>query len=837
MSLVQATPVRVAAPPMPIPVSGADVAHTLRRHLGRIAAVTALFTLGAVIFVLVSTPRFSVAGSLFLGDAPGHSLAPPTAYDGLGMPVNFATMSDVATQVQLLNSNSLIEQAILETGLNAPVHEANVTPPSYARWLLFEGDNVQAFAPRPGDVEALYARCDQPDAGPTKYRITIGADGDYQVAQLGLFGGGGAVLRGQLGVPASGGGLNLLLKPAISGAPPSAGAVFDMEVTPAETLAAKLQDSGALQIAAAGTLVEPTNVATLSLLYRDPYAAQRFIDQLMNDFIATQLAWKTRSASDTADYIAQQISAVKQSLANAYAKLAEYQAQTGILDVPGNAQSIISQLSQYEVQRTNLALQRDALQKLQSEIQNPAGGVNPYLVSQTNDAVLTQMATSLSNAEVQLQSLNVQYTGSMVDVQKEQATIAELEDSMRNLVANDLALATANLAKMDAMIAQYNEQLKAMPQESLQVVDLTRSAQVYGQIYTLLMQKAEEANVTKASTVINTRIASLAEVPLRPATPRPVLTVFAGMAMGLLTGIALALAKRAASGRLQTEDEVTRLAPLPVYGLLPKHRRRPPENGVFMDRSQDPFTESMRFVRDNVYQAHLGDGCCVLLITSATSGDGKTEVALNLARSLADDGKKTILVDADLRRSMENKTFRTAPEGGPDSLKTIANMAVQTVASTGLADWVATARTPQFEKYPKQDFYLLPAGPLPLNPVELMNRRKFNEALAVLREEFEYVVIDSPPLPAVADGLTLAKQADIVLSVVRPGHTGRQTFIAHNEMLGRIGRARGLIVNEVVKTSYGYGYGDGFESQFRAGKAAKGKARLAAETLWRAMSR
>jgi capsular exopolysaccharide synthesis family protein len=836
MSLVQAPPVRIAAAPAPPPVNAADVAHTLRRHLGRIGAITALFTLGALLFVLFSTPRFDVSGSLFLGDAPGHSMTAPTAYDGLGMPTNFETMSDVATQVELLSSASLIEQAILETGLNAPVRKAGVSPPSYAQWLLFQGHSVQAFAPRPGDVEALYARCDQPATGKMIFRITIGANGDYTISRLGLFGG-GVLLKGQLGTPASGGGLSLLLKPAVTGAPPAPGAAFDMELTPAALLAAKLQDDGVLKIAADGNLVDPTNVASLSLLSATPYAAQRFLDQLMNDFIATQLEWKTRSASDTADYIAQQISAVKQSLATADAKLAAYQAQTGILDVPGNAQAIITQLSQYEAQRTGLALQLDALKKLQSEMQNAAGGVNPYLVSETNDNVLTQMASNLSAAEVQLQTLNVQYTGSMVDVQKEQATIAQIEDAMRNLVANDLTLATANLAKMDAMIAQYNEQLKAMPQESLEVVDLTRSTQVYSQIYTLLMQKAEEANVTKASTVTNTRIASLAEVPLRPDTPRPLLTVFAGMAMGLLTGVALALAKRAASGRLQTEDEVTRLAPLPVYGLLPKHRRRPPENGVFMDRSQDPFTESMRFVRDCIYQAHVGEGGCVLLITSATSGDGKTEVALNLARSLADDGKKTILVDADLRRSMENKIFKTAPESRTDAVKTIANMAVQTTTPTGLADWVATTRMPQFEKYPKQEFYMLPSGPLPLNPVELMNRRKFGEALGSLRKKFEYVVIDSPPLPAVADGLTLAKHADIVLSVVRPGHTGRETFIAHNEMLGRLGRTRGLIVNEVVKTSYGYGYGDGFESQFRAGKAGKGRMRQAAEKIWRAASR
>jgi capsular exopolysaccharide synthesis family protein len=828
MSLVQAAPIYL--PSRDPPVTSAEVVHTLKQHFWRILAITSMFTIGAVLFVIVSVPRFTVAGSLYLGDAQSRGTSAPS-YDGLGMPANFQTVSDVETQIGLLSNHNLIEQAILETGLNAKVMRRGETAPNYLTWLVNDRHDVQALGPRSGDVQALYATSDEMQAGDEDFKIIVGDNANYEIDRTGALSD-ATVLTGRLGAPASGGGLNLLLKSAVAGAPPAAGTVFNLNIVSAEALANEVVENGALAIVPGGSPGSPTNLALLSMTGPDPFAASLFVDQIMNDFIATQLAWKTKSATDTEAYVQQQLAVVRASLADADAKLANYQAQTGILDVPANAQSIISQLSQYEIERTNAALQCEALKKLQSEISRPANGVNPYLVSQANDPVLVQLATTLAADEVQLQALNVQFTGSMVEVQSQEAAIGKLEESMRNVVANDLTLASANVTKIDDMIEQFNNKLKSMPAESLQVIALTRSSQVYGQLYTLLMQKAEEANVSKASTVMDTRVVSAAEVPLRPTTPRPDVTVLAGAAMGILAGFAFAFGKHAISGRLQSEDEAARLGKLPVYGLLPAHQRRPPENGVFMDRSQDPFTESMRFVRDHIYQAQSGPDCCVLLITSATSGDGKTEVALNLARSLADDGRKAILVDADLRRSMENKTFRTAPDGA-DALMAIANMTVQTESSTGLSDWLATAQPPSFEKYPKQDFYMLPAGPLPLNPVELMNRQNFERALAVLRQQFDYVVIDSPPLPAVADGLTLAKQADIVLSVVRPCHTGRQAFLIHNEMLGGLGKVRGLIVNEVTRTCYGYGYGDGFESQFRAGKVKRNRLLRGLQTISR----
>jgi capsular exopolysaccharide synthesis family protein len=521
----------------------------------------------------------------------------------------------------------------------------------------------------------------------------------------------------------------------------------------------------------------------------------------MRDFISNQLLWKTQSASDTEAFIAGQLDSIKSSLADADQKLAAYQAQTGILDVPQNAGAVISQLSQYEVQRTNLALQQEALQQLSTQISQPHDKLDPYLIGQANDAVLAALAGTLATDEAQMDSLGVNFTGQTAQVQTIAVAVAKLQQSIRSVVNNDLTLATSNLQKMDAMIAQFQAQLKTVPAESLQVVALTRASDVFGQLYVLLMQKEEEAEVSKAATIVDTRIVLPAEVPLGASAPQPVINTVIGAMVGLLAGCGAALGQRTLSGSFQTDDEIRRLVKIPVSGMLPRRRRAEVSAGFFPAASQGPFAEAFRLVRGNVYESSGGKPSNIVLITSASVGDGKTTIAANLAKTLADDGKRVILVDGDMRIGSVQRAIGPAP-------------------TPGLSEWLATGRRPPIQRFPDQQFAVLPSGALPPNPAELVNRAYFAEILRTLRAEFDYVILDSPPLPVVAEGFSMAKHADMVISVVRTGHTPRRPFVIHNEMLAKLDRPRSIIINGVMEASYGYGYS--YKYTYRAPAAPRG---------------
>jgi capsular exopolysaccharide synthesis family protein len=265
-----------------------------------------------------------------------------------------------------------------------------------------------------------------------------------------------------------------------------------------------------------------------------------------------------------------------------------------------------------------------------------------------------------------------------------------------------------------------------------------------------------------------------------------------GLFVGLFAGIGLVLAQRAISGTFQSDDDLRRSVHFPVYGLIPRLSRREAARGVLSNRPQSPFSEAFRLLRSNLYQSASGRQSKVILITSATSGDGKTTVGTNLAKFLADDGKKIVLIDGDLHRGR-------------------AHEALKINQTPGLTEWIVTTERPPLQPVEGQGFVVLTTGTLPPNPSELLNEPILTEILDNLRAEFDYVIVDCPPLPAVSDTITFGHNADLILSVVLIDHTSRRAFGLHNETIAALDGRRGLIINGVVGSVYGYGYSyDGY---------------------------
>lgn len=510
----------------------------------------------------------------------------------------------------------------MKQDLNTSVVRKDAPNLDYWHWRFFYGRSISAFAPKPGDIEALYATLAGQGNSPALFNIIFGNNGAYRIVRFGDLSAAATVLSGKLSQPASGGGLSLLIKPSNDGAIPSPGQQFRLSVLPTSAVADMIVNKGVLSVTADGTLETPTKIANLEMLWGNPYQGMRFVNQLMEDFIASQLSWTTESASATEQYLAQQLKNVRLSLAKANYDLATYQSQTGDLDVSENVQAMIKELSQYEVQRTNLQLQQQALEKLSNEMADTSHSLNPFIVSQTNDLVLGQLANSLANAEALLQAHRVQFTSELTDVKVQEATIANIEGSIRTLVSNDLILAQDSLKTINSLIDNYQQKLKGIPEQSLRITELSRASDVYGQLYILLMQKKEEAEVSKATTIVNTRVVAPAELPFGASQPKAMRTVSTGFAIGGLFGILLVIGQHLLSDRFESKEDIYRSISAPIYALVPRRSTRDMSSGVFSKWNRDAFSEAFRLLRSRVYQSASNQGSQVILITSANVGDG-----------------------------------------------------------------------------------------------------------------------------------------------------------------------------------------------------------------------
>ena len=764
-----------------------EILNTVRRQIWKVAALTVLITLLSIALALHAVPKFTTTGVLYLGDAQnGQQSQQQNQANNLSFLADFTSNSDIETSVGLIQSHAVIEQSILETGLNSPVTSASQGSMRYWKWRFMYGTAVSAYSPDPTGVQASFASFADPIKGPLKFKIKFGENGQYEITEGGgWFKAPTLILNGVLGQPAAGGGLRLLLKPVVPGTTPAAGAVFTVSVTSAQAMAESIIKGTALKVVAGGTVVLPTKVVTLTLLWPNPYDGTRFVNQLMQDFIATQLVWKTESASSTEKFVKDQLSSVERSLANADQAISDFQSKSGIVGVEDeNSKELVDELYQYQTQRTALQIQKDALQKLAGEINHTdKGELNPYLVSQASDLVLSNLISNLAGAEVQLEALRVQFTADSPQLKVQQATVDKLQSSVQTIVNNDLAAVTENLRSTDVQIAQFQDRMSKLPGEQQEIIRLQRSSDVLGKLYVVLMEEEEQAEVSKAATIMNTRIVSAAEVPLVATSPNPLQSVLIGVLLGLFAGIGFAFGGRLLSNRFQTEDEIKARFKLPVFGVIPA-RQPSRAAGILATDMQSRFAESLRFVRNNLYLASTGKSSQVILITSASDADGKTTIAANLAKCLASDNKRVLLIDADLHSGRAYEALKVAQ-------------------SPGLTEWILNNQKPDYRIIAGERFKILPSGVLPHNPSEVLNDPAFSQIISGLKQEFDYILLDSPPLPGVSDGMTLGNYADMILSIVGVGHTQRDLFASHVYELSKLRRVHGLIINAVGDSPVG----------------------------------
>ncbi|MDE8346909.1 MAG: GNVR domain-containing protein, partial [Acidocella sp.] len=530
-----------------------------------IAKVTGGLVLLGATYVMHSHPSFTETGSLYTqGLSPSASGPAPSDQNGnsfLGSLGNYQSITDSETQVDTLTSPLLLQQAVLATGLNTIVTNSQSIFPRYLAWHMFHGAKISAFAPNSTALQALYANFSDPSLKSGSYQISFQSNGHYQILNDGL-----PILNGTLGTPAAGGGLQLLLQSSTTGYIPSAGSTYHLSVINPAITAQNLLN-GSLSVTPGGTPTSPSDVINISLKWANPYQGAQFVDQLMNDYINTTVSWNSTAAGATVDFINGQLKNVKDQLDSANEQLATYQQETGVLSPSDNAQNLINQESQYELQQAKLRVKVVALQQMREALNTPASGINPYLLGLDSDTTLSALAEKLGETNATLQSMRIQFTNNAPEVRAEEAQVDQLQTGIRSLVQNQLNEAQSNLDTTNSVIADFQKKIASMPAQSLKVVSLTRSSVVLGQLYVLLMQKQQEAALAKAAEVSTTRILTPAQIPFTASAPRPRVIITFAMIIGLLISTGWVLAQRAFSGRFASEAEVRRILKSPIYGL------------------------------------------------------------------------------------------------------------------------------------------------------------------------------------------------------------------------------------------------------------------------------
>ena len=350
-----------------------------------------------------------------------------------------------------------------------------------------------------------------------------------------------------------------------------------------------------------------------------------------------------------------------------------------------------------------------------------------------------------------------------------------------------------------AFLEQEQEALKLNTQ-SADLVRLESEVKRAEDLSNSLAKRINEVGVDASadSGKLNISVLEVAQRETRPTSPNKPRTMAMALVLGLVLGLGLAFTREWTDHRLRSADEVMDALQLPVLGVVPHMTGKV----SLIERGQNvrlqPMSETAeayRTIRTAVFFAAPGEDMKTILVTSPAPGDGKTTSASNLAIALAQAGHRTLLLDADFRKPTQHKVFQIDPKVGLSSV---------IAGHVKLREAVRQTETP--------GLYVLPCGPIPPNPSEILNGKRFAQVMEVLCNAFDRIVLDSPPVMPVTDARILAASADLTILVTRVDKsTERMSRHARDGLVSVGANILGVVVNDMSKRKregyYGYGYG------------------------------
>ena len=541
-----------------------------------------------------------------------------------------------------------------------------------------------------------------------------------------------------------------------------------------------------------------TRFVDIKIMHTHPKAAAQLANGFVDAYVAYDLSRRRSVGTAAVEWLADQVTILKDKLTQAELQLYEFKKGNNIISVSlQDRQSMLSEelsalyqdLTHVRGELLLLANRREQVQRLRQE------GKSLYAVPDIGDSGLI---TSLRADEVamrrEVSGLLIRYTENHPQVKEINSRLAAVHAEIAREVARIVEDLDERYVAKHALSQRLVEEIERAKNEVLglnkkeiQYDRLRRERDNTEELYKMVLKRHKEADLTTMLKAQNIQKFARAEVPEAPVIPHKRRTLALALVLGVICGLGLAFVMERFDSSLSTPDEVQRELQLPFLGVLPqlvgsRGSAKMAESECDLHTINAPrsrFAEYCRTIRTNIMFMAAGEDVQALLVTSATGEEGKSTTAANLGQAMALSGGRVLLVDADLRRPRLHRSFGLSISHGLSSLLTRTCLLADAVQHTSI-----------------EEMDILPCGPIPPNPVELLHGAAFKELLAELRSRYDKIIFDSPPVNAVADSLVLASVLDGIVLVLRSGETQLHTVrLAKTRLKAVGGRLLGIVLN------------------------------------------
>ncbi|EPG7009335.1 polysaccharide biosynthesis tyrosine autokinase [Acinetobacter baumannii] len=443
------------------------------------------------------------------------------------------------------------------------------------------------------------------------------------------------------------------------------------------------------------------------------------------------------------------------------------------------------------------------------------------------DEQLPDLKKQLDDAERQFNKFRQQYN--TVDVTKEselyltqsitlETKKAELEQKQAEMAAKYTAEHPAmreingQLAAINKQIGELNSTLKQLPDVQRQYLQLYREVEVKTQLYTALLNSYQQLRIAKAGEIGNVRIVDTAVEPVEPIKPKKLLVLILSVFVGGFIGALIALLRNMLRTGIKDSGQIENEMDLPVYATVPRSpiqesrikilKKKKSIPILAVKNSDDIAIESLRSTRTAIHFALANAKNNIIMIAGPSPEVGKSFISTNLATIFAQGNKRVLLIDADMRRGYMHKYFDVDVKPGLSELL------------SGQADLQKVLHKTQVA-----NLDVITRGKSPTNPSEILSSNQFKELLEQLQSQYDHIIIDTPPVLAVTDGIIISQYTDVNLIVARYAKSQMKELELTVNRFEQAGvKVNGFILNDIQRASAGYGYGYNYAYAYKAQK-------------------
>jgi polysaccharide biosynthesis transport protein len=615
--------------------------------------------------------------------------------------------------------------------------------------------------------------------------------------------------------------LNLDRRPEFGGRAPDVPSSLDLAPDPLQTDTTRTSSllggfRGNLKVS-----LSP-NSRIIEVHYRnaDKQLAANVVNTLMQTYVENNFKARFESTMQASDWLSKQLVDLQMKVETSQEKLVRYQKEHEILGIDEKQNITTSKLDELNKALTSAEserMEKEAFYRLVESgdpdaLSSSAGGMEPG--AQSESVLLDTLRSKQAELKIQTADLNTQFGPSYPKLAQLNNQLKEIDiqiqSEMKKIVSKVRGQYMAALQRENMLhdaLEKQKQEANKLNESAIEYNQLKRDSETYRQLYEGLLQRLKEAGVSAGLKSNNFRIVDNARTPTSPVEPNVPRNLGFAFVLGLTSGVGMAFLLEGLDNTVRTTEQAQMISGLAPLGMIPLGSKGAREGAsskrlviassneavelITQVRPQSQMAESYRALRTSLLMSSLGAPPKVIMVTSALPQEGKSTTSINTAVVLAQKGVRVLLIDADLRRPSIHKTLGMGPRSGLSNVLT---------GSTTLEH--AITRTPILP-----NLHVLPAGTPPPNPAELLASTNMRDVLLELREQYDHIVLDTPPTLSVTDAVVLSPRADAIVLVIRSGQTTKHALRRSRDILMQVNaKVAGVLLNAVDLSSPDYYY-------------------------------